>query len=101
MDELEKNFYLYPAVVPPMTWADSIAPSVPTLPCLIPGERQVRMSWHASTDNNPGGIYYRIYASDQYPVNTERAENLICTRTDSTSYLFTLCSPGTSGLIGP
>jgi uncharacterized lipoprotein YddW (UPF0748 family) len=93
MDELEKNFYLYPAVVPPMTWADSIAPSVPTLPSLIPGERQVRMSWHASTDNNPGGIYYRIYASDQYPVNTERAENLICTRTDSTSYLFTPLLP--------
>ena len=30
LDELQEHFYATPAVVPPMTWADSIAPTVPT-----------------------------------------------------------------------
>ena len=94
LDELQEHFYATPAVVPPMTWADSIAPSVPTDTRLNILDNGVKISWKASTDNMPkGGVYYRIYASNTYPVDTNMAENIIETRTDGTEYTFCPSSP--------
>ena len=53
------------------------------------------MTWKAS-ESQPGGIYYRVYASDTYPVDTEKAQNLILSRTDSCQYTFT-SSPSQKG----
>ena len=94
LDELQEHFYATPAVVPPMTWADSIAPTVPTDTRLNILDKGVKISWKASTDNmQKGGVYYRIYASNTYPVDTNMAENIIETRTDGTEYTFCPSSP--------
>lgn len=94
LDELQEHFYATPAVVPPMTWADSIAPTVPTNTRLNILDKGVKISWKASTDNTPkGGVYYRIYASNTYPVDTNMAENIIETRIDGTEYTFCPTSP--------
>jgi hypothetical protein len=94
LDELQEHFYATPAVVPPMTWADSIAPTVPTDTRLNILDKGVKISWKASTDNTPkGGVYYRIYASNTYPVETNMAENIIETRIDGTEYTFCPASP--------
>lgn len=86
-DEIKQHFYPLPAVVPPMTWTDSIAPSTPTNPVFISPERGVHLQWTASTDNlSP--VYYRVYASDTYPVDTHNPTNLIEARTDSTHYTY-------------
>lgn len=86
-DEIKQHFYPLPAVVPPMTWTDSIAPSTPTNPVFISPERGVHLQWTASTDNlSP--VYYRVYASDTYPVDTHNLANLIEARTDSTHYTY-------------
>lgn len=86
-DEIKQHFYPLPAVVPPMTWTDSIAPSTPTNPIFISPERGVHLQWTASTDNlSP--VYYRVYASDTYPVDTHNPANLIEARTDSTHYTY-------------
>ena len=86
-DEIKQHFYPLPAVVPPMTWTDSIAPSTPTNPVFISPERGVHLQWTASTDNlSP--VYYRVYASDTYPVDTHNPANLIEARTDSTHYTY-------------
>ena len=45
------------------------------------------MEWGVSTDNTAGGVYYRIYASDCYPVDTNLPQNLIASRIDSTRYV--------------
>lgn len=94
LDELQEHFYATPAVVPPMTWADSIAPTVPTNTRLNILDKGVKISWKASTDNmQKGGVYYRIYASNTYPVDTNMAENIVETRTDGTEYTFCPASP--------
>lgn len=94
LDELQEHFYATPAVVPPMTWADSIAPTVPTDTRLKILDKGVKISWKASTDNmQKGGVYYRIYASNTYPVDTNMAENIVETRTDGTEYTFCPTSP--------
>lgn len=87
LDELTNHFYIYPAVVPPMRWMRSTPPSQPTSPSLVLKRGKIEMSWKASP-SLPGGIYYRIYASETYPVDTKKAQNLIITRTDSCQYTF-------------
>ena len=86
-DELKERIYIYPAVVPPMTWGDSIAPSVPTCYTFNIDSKKATMEWGVSTDNTAGGVYYRIYASDCYPVDTNLPQNLIASRIDSTRYV--------------
>lgn len=94
LDELKEHFYAAPAVVPPMTWEDSVPPSAPSVPQLTILDRGVKISWKASTDNTPkGGIYYRIYASNKYPVDTNIAENIIEIRIAGTEYTFRPTSP--------
>lgn len=88
LDELKEYFYTQPAVVPPMTWVDSIAPSAPTKPYFMPLTKGVKLSWSASSDNLPAPVYYRVYASNTYPVDITQPSNLIEVRTDSTSYIF-------------
>lgn len=88
LDELKEYFYTQPAVVPPMTWVDSIAPSAPTKPYFMPLTKGVKLSWSVSSDNLPAPVYYRVYASNTYPVDITLPSNLIEVRTDSTSYIF-------------
>ncbi|WP_300725295.1 family 10 glycosylhydrolase [uncultured Bacteroides sp.] len=89
LDQLSEQFYTAPAVVPPMTWIDSIAPSVPSNPTFSPLEKGVNLSWMPSTDNQQAPVYYRIYASNTYPVDTENPKNIIETRVNENRYTFT------------
>lgn len=88
LDELKEYFYTQPAVVPPMTWIDSIAPSTPKSPYFMPLNKGVKLSWSASSDNLSTSVYYRIYASNTYPVDISQPSNLIEIRTDLTCYTF-------------
>lgn len=93
LDELKENFYTAPALVPPMTWMDSIPPSTPaplTLPSppslqLLP-DGKLRLNWQASTDNSVGGVVYHLYGSDTYPVDINNPQNLLATHLVSTTY---------------
>lgn len=93
LDELQENFYNAPALVPPMTWMDSIPPSTPaplTLPSppslqLLP-DGKLRLNWQASTDNGVGGVVYHLYGSDTYPVDINNPQNLLATHLVSTTY---------------
>lgn len=89
LDMLKNDFYQYPACIPPMTWADSIAPSAPGNPQLTKTKEQIRFCWSPSADNSQQSVYYRIYASNHYPVDIRQAAHIMETRIDSTSYTTT------------
>lgn len=77
MDELKHEFYTAPALIPPMTWQDSIAPSAPTHPVVEPqANGDVKLAWSASKDNHDLPVAYHLYASSVYPVDTENAHHL-------------------------
>ena len=80
LDEIQHEFYSTPALIPPMIWQDSIAPSAPTSPIY---ERQtddhVKLSWGTSKDNHDLPVVYHLYASNTYPVDTNNAKNLMVT----------------------
>lgn len=79
-DELRTDYYTSPALVPPMTWMDSIAPSTPTHAQFdLQADGSLHLSWGASSDNSEQPVVYHLYGSSTYPVDTEQAENLIAT----------------------
>ena len=79
-DKVEQDFYASPALIPPMTWLDSIAPSVPTSPLYETLENgSIHMAWASSKDNDDLPVTYHLYGSNIYPVDTNEAENLLQT----------------------
>ena len=86
LDEIQHVFYSTPALIPPMTWQDSIAPSVPTSPIHeFQADERVRLAWEASKDNHELPVVYHLYASATYPVDTENAHNLFATHLKDTT----------------
>ena len=79
-NELKHEFYTAPALVPPMTWQDSIAPTAPASPVYEASEDgSIKLSWSASKDNDDLPVVYHLYASSTYPVDTENANHLFAT----------------------
>lgn len=70
-----------PALVPPMTWAGRPAPTAPTSIAL---QKNV-LAWDGAHDRS-GAPYllYNVYASEDYPVDITKAENLMATRLTTT-----------------
>lgn len=88
-NEVKHGFYTTPALVPPMTWTDSIAPSAPTSPSFHIGEDgMLKLQWGEVWDNGRPAVYH-LYASDSYPVDTERADALIATSLRSHEHVLT------------
>ena len=80
LTELKTEFYTAPALVPPMVWQDSIAPTAPTSPVYEPlPDGNVKLAWSASKDNHDLPVVYHLYASSIYPVDTNNAHNLFAT----------------------
>ena len=71
----------HPALIPPMTWAQSLAPTSPAQLNIERSEGGDNLSWSGAQDRS-GGPYllYNVYASTEEPVDITRAENLIATR---------------------
>ena len=75
----------HPALIPPMTWAQSIAPTAPTRLNIEHTQRGDNLSWNGAIDRSDGSyLLYNIYASTEEYVDITRAENLIATRQRAT-----------------
>lgn len=79
---VSKRFDTTPALVPPMTWMNAEAPAAPATVHLDTASNM--LSWDAVTAKE-SYILYNVYASHEWPVDTENAENLMAVRTRETS----------------
>lgn len=78
------RFNRMPALVPPMTWAGQLAPTEPAELAL----KGNTLSWQAAKDRSDAPyLYYNIYASEDFPVDVTKAENLVAMRVTKTSVL--------------
>ena len=76
----------HPALIPPMTWVQCIAPSAPTRLNVERTAGGDNLSWSGAQDRSNGPyLLYNIYASTEEPVDISRAENLIATRRTATT----------------
>ena len=91
-DELRHHFYTVPAVTPPLTWLDSIAPAEPILRSFkaktMNRNTSTLICWKAPETQKRGGITYRIYASNTYPVDTEDGKNIVTTHTNDSTFTY-------------
>lgn len=71
----------HPALIPPMTWAQSIVPDGPVSLQVEHTPHGDRLSWDGAKDRSDGPyLLYNVYASEHYPVDVSKAENLLATR---------------------
>ena len=79
-NEVKHEFYTSPALLPPMTWQDSIPPTTPVEPSFqTQSDGSIRMAWSVSKDNHDLPVTYHLYGSNTYPVDTQNAGNLVQT----------------------
>ena len=77
-----KQFDATPTLVPPMTWAGKPAPLPPTTLTVADGQ----LCWSGAADHASGTyLLYNVYASDDYPVDISRPENVVACRLTATS----------------
>ena len=74
-----------PALVPPMTWAQSQPPTAPTLLNVVRTQQGDNLTWEGATDrSNAPYLLYNIYASPTLPVDITKPENLLAVRVRAT-----------------
>jgi uncharacterized lipoprotein YddW (UPF0748 family) len=83
-DKLKTNYYLYPALLPPMLWLDSVAPNAPMLLKVRQENRYLVFEWNANTKKD--AQYFNIYSDVKYNINTNNIHNLLACRIASNSY---------------
>lgn len=93
LDRIKEAYYPTKALLPPMTWIDSVPPSSPEKEAMVKDGNSVRLTWSGVTEENAGGIYYNVYKSKTYPVDMNSPENLLAARLMDTLYVDTLCYP--------
>jgi uncharacterized lipoprotein YddW (UPF0748 family) len=75
--DFTSRFNAVPALVPPMTWYGQMPPKVPRNVNL----KDNRLSWSREVDQGSGSyLLYNIYASEDFPVDITKAENLVAAR---------------------
>ena len=76
-----KDFNDYPALIPPMTWMGKRPPSSPGALTIQRGMTADRLTWNTTRNASPSEyLLYNVYASEQYPVDTNDPTLLIATR---------------------
>ena len=71
----------HPALTPPMTWAQSIAPTAPTQLNVEHTQGGDNLSWSGAIDRSDSPyLLYNIYASTEEPVDITQPENLLAIR---------------------
>ena len=88
-DCLTQQYYVYPALQPPLSWIDSIPPTAPTDLTVEPiTTGYTRLRWKAATDNDSlNAPTYVIYASDRFPVDTNNPRHIVAQRVRGTEYI--------------
>lgn len=87
---MQQHYYTTPALQPPMPWIDNNAPTAPgQLKMQDKGNGYWMLTWQTATDNDKRNQpTYVIYASDTYPVDTTRPENIVAQRIEGNQYIY-------------
>lgn len=93
-DELATNFYAYPALQPPMPWLNKVPPTPPASVNATIDGGYTTLRWQAATDDDKRNEpMYVVYASDSWPVDVTKAENIVAQGIRGTSYTYAPIRP--------
>ena len=77
---LRTRFYSTPALPPPLTWLNRTAPVAPTSISAYGVGSVLHLEWDKAPEKENQPIFYNLYRSETFPVDTSRAENLVAIR---------------------
>lgn len=79
LDFIENDFNRYYALVPAIGYENKKRPNAPEWIKIKEDDRYEYIFW-SNVTGDKGGVLYNVYASKNYPVDTEDAKNLIAVR---------------------
>ena len=74
------QFYPTLALLPPLTWLSQTIPNAPSSLSAHANGSFLCLDWNKVYDKNNQPVFYNLYRSKTFPVNTENPENLIAAR---------------------
>ena len=80
LDALKKEFYQHPALLPPLTWLSTALPVPPVNVRAIASGMYLFLNWEFSKQADEKMIFYNVYRSENWPIDTSNADNLIAAR---------------------
>jgi uncharacterized lipoprotein YddW (UPF0748 family) len=76
------GFYSNPALLPPLTWLNDSLPETPQSLSAVKNEAVLHLEW----DKSPGKVFYNVYRSDTFPIDTNNPDNLLVARLRNHQY---------------
>jgi uncharacterized lipoprotein YddW (UPF0748 family) len=87
-DEIAAHFYSAPAILPALTWLSRSLPEAPKQIYARKNNDSLLLDWDcAKTSEDPEkAVFYNVYRSEIFPVDTNDPRNLIATRLENNNY---------------
>lgn len=87
-DEISSRFYSTPAILPALTWLSHSLPETPKQIYVRKNHDSLLLEWDkvTSAETLEKTIFYNVYRSDTFPVDTNDPQNLIATRLVNNSW---------------
>jgi uncharacterized lipoprotein YddW (UPF0748 family) len=83
-DEIATHFYSTPAILPAMTWLSSALPEAPKQVSARKNDNCLLLDWDGKTPDTPEKtVFYNVYCSGTFPVDTNDPRNLIAARLEN------------------
>lgn len=83
---LRSRFYSTPALLPPLTWLSRRIPDTPSSISAYTSGPYLRLEWDKAPAKDNQSIFYNLYRSRTFPVNTRDPENLLAVRLTKNYY---------------
>jgi len=81
VEELHSNLYRYPATLPPLTWLSRTIPDSPPYISARANGSLLCLNWDKTPEkDNRLPVFYNLYRSETFPVDTQNPKNLIAVR---------------------
>jgi uncharacterized lipoprotein YddW (UPF0748 family) len=97
LDEIKDSFYRHPALLPPLTWLDTIQPAPPVdLKAMITG-MYLFLSWESAKQPDDKKVSYNVYRSETWPVDLNSVDNLVTAHVSDRMFFIPLNDPTETG----
>ncbi|MCL1934622.1 MAG: family 10 glycosylhydrolase [Candidatus Azobacteroides sp.] len=80
---LRSRFYRTPALLPPLTWLSRTVPDTPVSLSAYAVGSFLRLEWDKAPGESNLAVFYNLYRSETFPIDTRDPENLVAVRLTS------------------
>jgi uncharacterized lipoprotein YddW (UPF0748 family) len=96
-EKLSSKFYTTPALLPPLTWLSNKIPAAPLSISAYKQQDILYLDWDKAAQARNQSIYYNLYRSETFPVDTGDPKNIVAVRIMNNHYEILLDNQEISG----